>query len=244
MTQEEYENQEEFFEEVLSTKQKVLKYSLFSIAIVVVIALISSLFILNGDETVPNGYIVVEIPEDRGHLYVDQNLEVGFEPNVPYPVETGKREVTILLPGYKTVPAMQSVEIGRDDTVRLSFRFEEERMRNAGIVRSDGGLMRDFTHLLAQIRFAALINNWDQEHDTGAFRTDTAPQSKDHQTFIFWHNTNCRSQQDDRQNDNCTDQADQETAYSLNLPQNRIQHHSPPCEYQGKSGIRIPDFQL
>ncbi len=135
MTKEEYESQDEFFEEVESKGRILLKRVLIVIALLLVAGIIWSIQILSTPNDHPKAYLVVSLNENRGHLYIDQNLAVGFKANSPYPIETGEHEISLIRAGYIIQPKMLRIDAGKGDTVRIAFELIPRGDKESGVVR-------------------------------------------------------------------------------------------------------------
>ncbi|GEM_PF-1903117 len=146
MSKEEFLNQDEYFEEVLSTGQIVRRRIAVALVILLVAAGIWQLtqYYRVNEET--HSFLLVEENEQRGLLYIDKNPAIGFRPGIPYPVKPGPHEISMILSGYTTKPKVQQVNLAKNDTARIAFRFQKIDDRQTGIVKiktpySDAALM-------------------------------------------------------------------------------------------------------
>ncbi len=134
MTQEEFEAQDEFLEEVLSPRQKAVRIALLALPLLLVGGLLWFLYLSQLAEEIPKGHIIVDVNKEQGHLYLDQNLVVGFEPNKLYPIEAGRHVITVISPEYRTIPTADTVDIEEGDTVRISFQLVPRQLDETGLV--------------------------------------------------------------------------------------------------------------
>ena len=134
LTMEEFRNQEEYYELVLTPKQKFLRYSLLSFALLLVGALGWLFYSSQMTGEIPKGYISVNVNKEQVHLYLDQNLVVGFEPNKLYPIEVGRHVITVLSTEYRTVPPADTVDIEEGDTTYITFRLVPRELDKTGLV--------------------------------------------------------------------------------------------------------------
>lgn len=133
MTKDEFDSQDEFIERVYTRREKIIRGV---VSIFILAGILTGFYYLSGylSSEQEKGYLVVNIGDQKGNLYINQNLAVGFTPGKPYPVETGEQNIAVLASGYETEPNVQKVDIVANDTISLSFRLTAIR-GNKGIVR-------------------------------------------------------------------------------------------------------------
>ncbi len=134
MTREEFENQDEFIEEVLTKKQRVIRktgWTALAITVIGMVWFLSNIFTVSHEVA----YLVVEMEETEGDLYIDQSPAFGFTPNEPYPVTPGKHEIMVLRAGFVSSPDAQMLSFASRDTVRMAVTFTREVSSETGIVR-------------------------------------------------------------------------------------------------------------
>ncbi len=137
MTKEEAENQDEFYEE----EPSLIKIWLirFSIAFGIILIFLSTWIYFSHLKSEPKGYLLIQGKPNRGSLYVDKNLAVGFKYNVPYPIAAGEHDISFIRNGYVTIPNQQQVFIEKDDTVSMQFDFQEETTATMGFLKVRSG---------------------------------------------------------------------------------------------------------
>lgn len=139
LTAAEVEKEEESLEEVITTRQIIARYALWLGA--ALLLLLAGWFTASRFEVIaPKGFVVISLNEPRAQLYIDHNLAAGFQPGQTYQLTSGEHLISLLLPGYKSVPAEQKISLAENDTVRLSFRLEAETLSNAGLVLIESDL--------------------------------------------------------------------------------------------------------
>ena len=122
MTVEEFEAQEEFTDRIYTAFEKIKITALISaIVIVLSFGIFSLVGMLNPE--VPKGYLIVDLNKDKASLYINHALTVGFTPGMAYPINDGEYEISIILPGYRTDPIYQAVEISKGDTTHITFNL-------------------------------------------------------------------------------------------------------------------------
>jgi len=138
MTKEEADNQDEFFEEEPSLTQTwIVRFTIVA-AILVAIFSFWQITTSSQDED-QKAILIVELNEDRGSLYIDQNLALGFKANEPYPITLGPHEISIIRSGYVSIPKVQQVLAQAEDTVRIAFDFHKQETSDMGFVRINSG---------------------------------------------------------------------------------------------------------
>ncbi|MCB9058147.1 MAG: PEGA domain-containing protein [Calditrichae bacterium] len=135
MTKDEFESQDEYIERVYTRREKFVRgvISIFTLAVISFTLYYLSGFLTSEQE---KGYLIVNIGDQKGNLYINQNLAVGFTPGKPYPVEIGEKNITVLSSGYQTEPRVQKVDIVANDTISLTYKLTAIS-GNKGIVRLD-----------------------------------------------------------------------------------------------------------
>ena len=135
MTQAEFDQQEEFTDEVIPLSRRILRYAAVFIAMVALIAI--GYFVIRPYyfEDSPKGFLLVETNEPHGRLYVNQILKIGYSPLRPLSLQPGDYEITYTKPGFAATPLSQSVTVIFGDTARVSF-YMEKRDNNTSAVLS------------------------------------------------------------------------------------------------------------
>jgi len=134
MTLEEFNNQDEFFEEMLSPKQIFIRRSLVFLAIILLAGLVWYLAGLQRNGEMDKAYLIVKVKQNRGLLYIDKNLAIGFSNDKPYPISAGEHEISLISNGYTTLPKAQIINLSAGDTARLSFQFVKKQLSESGVV--------------------------------------------------------------------------------------------------------------
>ncbi len=138
LTQDEFEKQDEFVEDVSARYRRWL----LRIAIVI-LPIAAGLFFWaqqQGNGVEPKSYVIVESNDQRAHLYVDHSLAVGFVPGKPYPLKPGEHDVYLLRQGYVSEPKQMTVDLTPDDTVRLAFELKPRSKGEHGYIRVKSSL--------------------------------------------------------------------------------------------------------
>lgn len=134
LTAEEYEQEEEYTERVRSTKEKIYIYLAWTIIFILVFA--GGYFVkLQFQGNHQNGFVTISVNEDRGQLYVDEKLALGFSNNKPFPLPVGKHSITYLKDGFLTTPKIQIVDITFNDSIRLQYELTEKSDSSQGFVK-------------------------------------------------------------------------------------------------------------
>ncbi|MBN2426456.1 MAG: PEGA domain-containing protein [Calditrichaceae bacterium] len=134
MTLDEFEHQDEFYEEVIPLKKKIIKWSLIGAIFILLVTGSIYLFDLINHKEMPKGYIVVKLNESRGNLYVDHKLSVGFRPDRAFPISAGTHHISVILPGFISEPRFREVTVGAGDTTTISFRFVHKEVKEGTLV--------------------------------------------------------------------------------------------------------------
>lgn len=146
MTDEEFDAQEEFTDRVYTTKEKIRINGLILLTLLLVVVSVYMLVnYLSPDSK--KGYLVVGLNKNKASLYINHSLAMGFTPGIPYPVEEGEHEVTIISSGFKTDPGFQVVDINVGDTTNINFNLIP-MAGETGVVKldcaySDAGIYAD-----------------------------------------------------------------------------------------------------
>jgi hypothetical protein len=134
LTREEFENQDEFFEQVKTTREKIFSYPTWIAIIFGIIAitiLYLTFFINNSPE---KGYLFIETNETYGQLYINENLVLGFNPDKPLLLNKGEYQVFFHKAGFKTTPSSRKINIVRKDTLKIKFDLAPIDITNQAIV--------------------------------------------------------------------------------------------------------------
>lgn len=134
MTREEFENQDEFIQEVLSRKQIWTRRTGWAVLTLAGLGIIWFLFTIFQATELP-GYLIVEMEEAEAHLYIDQSPAFGFAPNKAYPITAGKHEIMVLRAGFASDPKSQTITFAADDTVYFPVSFIPQKSSESGVVR-------------------------------------------------------------------------------------------------------------
>ena len=138
MTKEEFLNQDEFTEEVLTPRQIILRWAGAAVLVLLIFFGAWKLFDYLSGPKENKAYLIVQLKDVRvAPLYIDKNLAIGFSANVPYLITPGEHEVTVIRDGYETLPKTQKINASAGDTVRIGFRFEKKKLINTGLVVVD-----------------------------------------------------------------------------------------------------------
>lgn len=138
MTKEEAESQDEYFEEELSLRQRGLR--IFGIIVLLGIFVFSLWqFFRTSADSPSKAYLVVSLNEERASFYIGQHLAVGFKANIPYPINPGVHEVSVILSGFRSTPKMQQVVVEPGDTVRIGFSLEKQNATELGFLQINTG---------------------------------------------------------------------------------------------------------
>jgi len=148
MTKVEFESQEEFFEEVLTTAQIFFRRAAFIGLPLFLIAAIWFSFNFFASGSGQQAWLLVNLSEERGHLYVDQNLALGFKAGVAYPIAAGEHEIAMIHPDFIADPHVHLIQAGEGDTIRIDFRFTARNLSRSGMV-----------HILAPYGDASIFAN-------------------------------------------------------------------------------------
>ena len=119
----EFEAQDEYIERVYSKKEKLIRKTLFSVLSLAFAGLLyfASTFL----ETPPSlGYLMVDLGGKKSSLYIDNELAVGFTPDVPYPINEGVHTIRVVAAGHAAVPDSQTVNLDVGDTVHVRFTLK------------------------------------------------------------------------------------------------------------------------
>ncbi|MBD3226514.1 MAG: PEGA domain-containing protein [Caldithrix sp.] len=134
MTEDEFEEQEEYYEEASARYRRWLY---IAASLIFVITAILAWLKLPGNGQINRGYLVVESNRQAGTLYLNKSQVVGFALNEPFPLEAGDYEVALIDRHYRTIPAKHSVSITKNDTITVSFEQIERALQNAGYIEID-----------------------------------------------------------------------------------------------------------
>ena len=132
MTKEEAENQEEYYEEEPSLFVTRLFRLSILFGILIIIGSVWIYFAKSNSE--PRGHLLLKGVENRGSLYIDRNLAVGFNYNIAYQIAIGSHEISVIRNGFITIPNQQQVFIEKNDTVALHFDFKEQTSATMGFI--------------------------------------------------------------------------------------------------------------
>ena len=121
LTSEEYEDQDEFNIEIVPVSKKISS-ALKWIIPVILLMMIAGYFVLpNLVNPISRGYLQVESNEPLGQLYIDDKLNLGLSLNEPIRLPEGSYRVSYKKAGYESSPAFHSVQINRNDTLKIYF---------------------------------------------------------------------------------------------------------------------------
>lgn len=134
LTDEEFENQDEYFEEVPTTGGRIRQAAVWiSIAIIVIFAAVW--LNTNFGSQSDNGYVIIESNEQRGQLYVNEQPLVGFSPGVALNFNKGEYKISLLRSGMVSSPRFHLVNITPGDTARIKFDLHPQKTGNKAMVR-------------------------------------------------------------------------------------------------------------
>lgn len=121
MTKDEFENQEEYFEEVKTPLQKFLK--LLAIFIPVIVAAYFVLFFIKKESDQDLSFLYIETGDLAGQVYIDERLILGYSPERPIKIRSGYHSVHLKKPGYSSEPSSYEITTTKSDTTRLVFKL-------------------------------------------------------------------------------------------------------------------------
>jgi hypothetical protein len=119
MTKNEFENQEEYVEEVKSLWRVTLNY-LAVIVPVVALAVLAYLFLFNNKDQ-NTGYVLVDTGEYSGQIYIDERLILGHSPGRPIRLSSGTHRIDFKKSGFSSNPPYYEITLNKMDTARLTF---------------------------------------------------------------------------------------------------------------------------
>jgi len=133
LTNEEFKNEEEYTDRILTQKEKIIRNIVWSIGIILVIAI--GYFVLNYNWNPANvGYIVINVNQQNGLLYIDDKLMLGFTNNQPLPLSVGSHYIYYRKAGFSTAPNFRNIEIALNDTSKISFLLTSQIDTSKGVV--------------------------------------------------------------------------------------------------------------
>lgn len=134
LTDEEYEIEEEYTDRVRTKREKI---KLAAISSIVFIFMAVSLFLIYDKfgKYSTKGYARINVNEQRGQLYIDEKLILGFSPKQIIPLNEGKHKITYRKAGFSTSPAFQEIGVVRNDTVKVDFILKSQKDYSKGLVK-------------------------------------------------------------------------------------------------------------
>jgi hypothetical protein len=132
LTKETLEQQEEFFEKTLSPHQRFIRKLGWGAFILFVISLGVMIWQMNAKDQYLRSYLLVHLNQEHGRLYLNQQLQVGFKPEVPYPIQSGEHNVALRYPGYSIRPKSQIITVKPGDTATVQFNVVKTNVSNGG----------------------------------------------------------------------------------------------------------------
>ena len=135
LSHEEFVNQDEFIDEVIDPRKLLFRRILLGTAFLFILAAI--IFLINRKDPAAENraYLLIENTAGRGLLYIDKALAVGFKPGVPYPIDAGEHEISVISSGFAAAPKSQIIKAAKGDTVSASFTFTAQQISESGVVR-------------------------------------------------------------------------------------------------------------
>lgn len=134
LTDEEASVEEEYTERVRSSKEKFLIYSGWIVLVILIVGI--SYFIKTNYINVQEvGYVSLSVNEERGQLYVDEKLFLGFSNDQPFQLSKGPHSIVYRKDGFLSQPKIQNVEILLDDTLHIEFQLEAKSSDSQGFVK-------------------------------------------------------------------------------------------------------------
>ena len=137
MTQAEFDQQEEFTDEVIPLSRRILRFAAFFLVAVTLITVGYLVMRPYYFEDTPKGFLLVETNEPHGRLYVNQSLKIGYSPTRPLSLPPGEYEITYTKPGFAAISPSQSVSVSQGDTARVFFRMEKRDNSVSAVLRLD-----------------------------------------------------------------------------------------------------------
>jgi hypothetical protein len=119
LTKDEFENQDEFVEEVKSPWRTAMNY-LALIGPIVLLLVISYLFLVNNKDQ-NAGYVVIDTGEHTGQIYIDERLILGYSPERPIKLSNGTHRIDFKKSGFSSNPLYYEITLDKMDTTHLHF---------------------------------------------------------------------------------------------------------------------------
>jgi len=133
LTEEEFENEEEYTERVRTKKEKIVLGFIWGIASVMAFTAVYFFNSLYWNSS-SNGYVVINVNEQQGQLYVNEKLHLGFTNEQAIPLNGGNHKITYRKAGFLTTPSFYEFDISLEDTVKLSFLLTSQKDKSKGLV--------------------------------------------------------------------------------------------------------------
>lgn len=135
LTKEEFENQDEFLEEVRTPKQIILSIIKVVAALSLILIIVFSFvkYFVNGNEA--KGYVIIRTNETQGDLYIDENRILGFSDGRPLLVSPGIHSINYRKQGFDSDPLFQQLNLSGGDTIEIEFKLSPIHLEQQGLVR-------------------------------------------------------------------------------------------------------------
>jgi len=135
LSHDEFVNQDEFIEEVISPRRLLFKRMFTAAVILLISAVVVFLVNLKDPASENRAWLIVNNTANQSLLYIDKALAVGFNSGVPYPIGAGEHEISIISAGFVSVPKFQIINASKGDTVSVSFTFTAQQISESGVLR-------------------------------------------------------------------------------------------------------------
>ena len=135
MTDEEFQNQDEFLEEVELPGQIWRRRILITLGSVVALTALVWMWNLYQSEETHRAYVLVNSNDSHARLYVDKVLAVGFSVGKPYLIVPGSHTIALVRKGYSAQPRSQTIEAAENDTVIVGITMQENTFAESGLVK-------------------------------------------------------------------------------------------------------------
>ena len=133
MTNEEFLDQNEYMEEVLTPWKIFYRRSLKTLSVLIPLFLVWYFFIQK--PVLEKSFLMITIDQGKANLYINKKLAVGYQPNNPFPLLPGEYAISLVSKEYSITPAMKVVILRPDDTTTVSFKLKPKELENSGIIR-------------------------------------------------------------------------------------------------------------
>jgi hypothetical protein len=134
LTDEEFENQDEFTLEVVPFSKNILTFAKWAVPILLVIIAATYYFTFDLVKPTIRGFVQVESNVSRGQLYIDHKLKLGLSLNEPIRLPEGTYHISYRKAGFVSSPPFHTLQISTSDTAQIFFSLSPIKGEDIAII--------------------------------------------------------------------------------------------------------------